>query len=119
MLHSMINGISVTLTILKKMHMKSNMNMDLNPTLLDQNTQFGRFRGWGMNKVNWLNEANLRGYTFEVLCGAFVVHTYHPEQVHEMSTHTQDLVNYYEKEYWPKSESYLLVPSLAKVFLLP
>lgn len=37
-----------------------------------------RFRGFGMNKVAWVQELDLRGYKFRVLCDAFVAHVWHP-----------------------------------------
>ena len=66
-----------------------------------------RFRGFGWNRVSWINEANLRGYHFNVLCDLFVVHVNHPnkrkvdEHGHDWTQHTQKLGVWYEQTYWP------------------
>jgi len=61
-----------------------------------------RYRGFGMNKVTWVKEADLRGYEFQVLCDVFVAHMYHPgRKEREPSPDTKIVTEWYQDHYWP------------------
>ena len=60
-----------------------------------------RFRGHGHDKQSWISEAHFRGYNFEVLCGAFIFHLYHPEgRARATSAGNVKLNRWYEDIYW-------------------
>jgi len=60
-----------------------------------------RLRGYGLNKWVWIAEAYFRGFTFEVLCGAFVVHLWHGfGGIRKTSGDVKELQKWYEGAYW-------------------
>ena len=60
-----------------------------------------RLRGFGRNKITWIQEAYGRGYDFEVLCDVFVVHMNHPGRENRQWNHeTREIVYWYDETYW-------------------
>ena len=68
-----------------------------------------RLRGFGFNKRSWLTKAYLRGFRFQVLCGAFVVHMNHPNRRGRViGNQAQEVAEWYKEHYWPERYNFSL-----------
>lgn len=61
-----------------------------------------RLRGYGLNKWVWIAEASFNGYSFQTLCGAFVIHVHEKRaSLRNFDANVIQLQDWYEKIYWP------------------